>query len=164
MTKKETIDTEKKYKIYCDLDGVLTDFIRGYYELTGIDISGQFHDSENFWEPINNAGYDFWINLKWTKDGRKLWNYIKKYNPEILSSPSRQNDSRVAKHDWVKRELPGVHLILRSPNHKKEFADKNSILIDDRTSNIKSWNEAGGIGILHTTADETIKQLKNLSL
>lgn len=154
----------KNIKIYVDLDGVLVDFTKGYHELTGIDISGQFHDSGEFWEPIDDAGYDFWVNLKWTNDGKKLWNYIKKYNPEILSSPSRKDESRVAKHDWVKKELPGTHLILRSPSNKKEFANENSILIDDRNSNIKDWNNAGGIGILHTSAEDTIKELKKLSL
>ena len=44
--------------------------------------------------------------------------YIEKYNPEILSAPSEDNDSRVGKHDWVKRELPGVYLILKSAEHK----------------------------------------------
>lgn len=155
---------KQKYKIYCDMDGVLTDFIKGYYDLTGRDITGQFHDDEKFWDPINKAGYDFWANLDWSKDGKKLWKYIEKYNPEILSSPSKQDDSRVGKNDWVKREIPNVHLILRSPEHKKEFATPNSILIDDRESNIKSWNDAGGIGILHTSAAETIKELKKLSL
>lgn len=150
--------------LYVDLDGVLTDFNKGYRDLTGIDITGQFHDSPSFWDPINNAGYDFWVNLEWTEDGKKLWNYIKKYNPEILSSPSKQEDSRVGKHDWVKKHLPDVHLILRSSSNKKEFATPTSILIDDREPNIEQWKEAGGIGILHTSADETIKELKKLSL
>jgi hypothetical protein len=155
---------EQKYKVYCDMDGVLDNFIKGYYELTGIDITGQFHSDAKFWEPVNKAGYDFWLNLEWTKDGKKLWNYIKKYNPEILSSPSHKDDSRIGKHDWIKRELPGTHLILRTPQNKKEFATPNSILIDDRPENIESWTKAGGIGILHISADNTIKELKKLSL
>jgi len=155
---------KKKYKIYCDMDGVITDFIRGYRELTGIDITGTHHDSEDFWDPIQKAGYDFWINLKWKPDGKKLWNYIKKYEPEILSSPSEDIESRIGKYDWVKRELPNTRLILRSSEHKKEFAGENKILIDDRESNKKKWEDVGGIGILHKTTDETIKKLKELSL
>ena len=155
---------EQKYKIYCDMDGVLVDFIRGYYELTGIDITGTFHDSIEFWEPINNAGYDFWINLKWMPDGKQMWNYIKKYNPDILSAPSKQDESRVAKNDWIKREIPGGHLILRTMKNKKEFACPTCILIDDLQPNIDSWVGAGGIGILHTSVNETIKQLQKLKL
>jgi 5'(3')-deoxyribonucleotidase len=158
------MNMKQKYNIYCDMDGVLVDFNKGYRDLTGIDISGSFHDDPKFWEPINRAGYGFWMNLDWLKDGKKLWNYIEKYNPEILSAPSKENDSRIGKHDWVKRELPGVHLILRTAQHKIEFASPHSILIDDRPENIENWTKAGGIAIHHTSADNTIKELQKLSL
>ena len=153
-----------KYKIYCDMDGVLVDFDKGYKKLTGRDISGQFFSDTNFWDPINEAGYDFWINLDWMSDGKRLWRYIEKYSPELLSAPSRQNDSRVGKHDWVNRELPGVHLILRSAKHKKDFAGPKKILIDDRIDNIQGWRESGGIGIHHVNTKHTIDQLKVLGL
>jgi len=153
-----------KYKIYCDMDGVLVDFDRGYKKLTGRDISGQFFSDTNFWDPINEAGYDFWINLEWMNDGKRLWKYIEKYSPELLSAPSRQNDSRVAKHDWVNKELPNTHLILRSAKHKKDFAGPNCILIDDRIDNIQGWRDAGGIGIHHVNTKHTIDQLKVLDL
>lgn len=155
---------EKKYKIYCDMDGVLVNFNKGYFELTGVDLEGKFYNDTNFWDPINKAGYKFWVNLEWKPDGKRLWNYIEKYEPEILSAPSRENDSRVGKHDWIQRELPGVHLILRTAKNKKEFATPESILIDDHEINIEQWKEAGGIGILHKSADDTIKQLKKLGL
>jgi hypothetical protein len=153
----------KDYKIYCDMDGVLVDFNKGYFKLTGHKLDGTYRTDERFWDPINEAGYDFWINLKWMSDGRKLWSYIEKFNPELLSAPSRQPDSRIAKHDWVKRELPGVHLTLRSAKNKKEFASPTSILIDDREDNINDWIGAGGIGILHKSAKDTIRQLKDLN-
>jgi hypothetical protein len=152
------------YKIYCDMDGVLVDFNKGYFKLTGHKLDGVHRTDERFWDPINEAGYDFWINLKWMPDGKKLWSYIKKYEPELLSAPSRQPDSRIAKHDWVERELPGVHLILRSAKNKKEYASPTSILIDDRDDNISDWINAGGIGILHKSAKDTISQLKDLNL
>ena len=152
------------YKIYCDMDGVLVDFDKGYKQLTGEDLSGEHRNDTNFWDPINKAGYDFWINLEWMGDGKRLWKYIEKYKPKLLSAPSREEVSRVAKHDWVNRELPGVHLILRSAKHKKDFASPTSILIDDRVDNIADWVGAGGIGILHKNAKDTISQLKDLEL
>jgi FMN phosphatase YigB (HAD superfamily) len=152
------------YKIYCDMDGVLVDFDKGYFNLTGHQLDGTHRNDTHFWDPINDAGYDFWINLEWMSDGKRLWKYIEKYNPELLSAPSRQEDSRVAKHDWVNKELPGVHLILRSAKHKKDFASPNHILIDDRLDNIQGWREAGGIGIHHVSTKHTIDQLKVLGL
>jgi FMN phosphatase YigB (HAD superfamily) len=153
-----------EYKIYCDMDGVLVDFDKGYLELTGHELDGSHRNDTDFWDPINAAGYDFWINLGWMKDGKDLWSYIEKYNPKLLSAPSRQEDSRVAKFDWVYKELPGVKLILRSAKHKKDFAGPNNILIDDRVDNINGWIESGGIGILHTSSEDTIKQLNKLGL
>jgi FMN phosphatase YigB (HAD superfamily) len=153
-----------KYKIYCDMDGVLVDFDKGYLKLTGHKLDGEHRSDEHFWDPINAAGYDFWINLEWMNDGKRLWKYIEKYTPELLSAPSRQNDSRVAKHDWVKRELPDTKLILRSAKHKKDFAGPNCILIDDRIDNIQGWRDSGGIGIHHVSAKHTIDQLKVLGL
>jgi FMN phosphatase YigB (HAD superfamily) len=158
------LNMNEEFKIFCDMDGVLVDFDKGYFDLTGIDITGQHLNDENFWDPINKAGYNFWVNLEWKNDGKRLWDYIKKYNPELLSAPSRQNDSRVGKHDWVDKELPGVHLILRSAKHKKEFAAQNHILIDDRIDNIQGWRDSGGIGIHHINAKHTIDQLKSLGL
>jgi hypothetical protein len=153
-----------KYKIYCDMDGVLVDFDKGYFKLTGHKLDGEHRSDDHFWDPINAAGYDFWINLEWSNDGKRLWSYIEKYKPELLSAPSRQNDSRIAKHDWVKKELPGTHLILRSAKHKKDFACPNCILIDDRIDNIQGWRDAGGIGIHHVSTKHTIDQLKVLDL
>ena len=51
-----------------------------------------------------------------------------------------------------------------SAKNKKDFAAPNNILIDDKPSTIDSWNAAGGIGILHTSAANTISQLKKLGL
>ena len=40
--------------------------------------------------------------------------------------------------------------------------DKNSILIDDREKNIREWEKAGGIGILHTSTKDTLRKLKRI--
>lgn len=154
----------KNYKIYCDMDGVLVDFDKGYLDLTGIDIKGTFHETTKFWDPINKAGKKFWSDLEWTSDGKELWDYINKYKPVLLSAPSRLDDSRVGKHEWVERELFGTPLILRTAKHKKDFATDKSILIDDRSANIEGWIEAGGIGILHESTQKTIEVLKQLDL
>jgi hypothetical protein len=48
--------------------------------------------------------------------------------------------------------------------YKQMFAGPNRILIDDMEQTINEWNAAGGIGIHHTSADNTISQLKKLGL
>jgi cytidyltransferase-like protein len=159
------LNENQQYKIYCDLDGVIVDFEEGYERLTGKSIKGNHVKGDSdFWQPITDAGANFWINLDWMSDGEKLWKYIKKYTPTILSAPSREKSSRVGKEIWVRTNIPGTELILKYASEKQELAEPNAILIDDREDNIKQWKAAGGIGILHTSADDTIKQLQELGL
>ena len=158
-------EEETEYTIYCDMDSVLVDFDRGYQELTGmISQQADAKGVETFWDPISKAGAKFWITLQWMPDGKQLWDYIKKYNPILLSAPSREESSKLGKRVWVKRELPGVKLILKYASQKQEYASPTSILIDDRQKNIDQWEAAGGIGILHTSTPNTIKQLQQLGL
>lgn len=154
---------KQNYQIFCDMDGVLTDFESAYERVSGRKINDEV-SSREFWEPINKAGLSFWTELKWMSDGKQLWNYIKKHKPKILSAPSRSEDSVVGKKQWVKRELPTSELILRSARNKKEFASPTTILIDDKQENIQDWIDAGGIGILHVNTKNTIDQLKVLKL
>ena len=155
---------ELKYQIYCDLDGVLADFELGYKKLTGVDLKGKFFSGEDFWKPISKAGVGFWVGLQWMPDGQRLWDYIKPFDPIILSAPSRDKSSRLGKALWVRNKIPGTKLLLRYAKLKQQLATPTSILIDDRADNINQWEAAGGIGILHTSASNTIEQLKKLKL
>jgi len=176
---------EKKYVIFCDMDGVLVDFDEGYKELTGV--STQHADSQGkneFWSLFRNSLKEkdipersYWANLDWMPDGKQLWDYIKEYNPYVLTAPSvnfdipfeeryklDNNESMQGKTEWVQR-LPNMRkLYFRSAKRKADFAGQNKILIDDRKDTIDSWNANGGIGILHTSAANTIKQLQDLGL
>jgi hypothetical protein len=75
--------------------------------------------------------------------------------------------SRVGKQAWVKTHIPRSQYkeLLLYPRHEKQlFAGENKILIDDLAKTIDEWNAKGGIGILHTSAANTIKELKKLGL
>ncbi len=162
---KENID--KKYTIYSDMDGVLVDFNERFKRFSnGVPPTEyeQKFGKDKFWEIIDGTGVRFWVGMDWMSDGKQLWNYIKEYNPTLLSSPSRSNYSRMGKRIWRKRNLPSTKLILARAANKQNYADPNSILIDDRESNIDQWVKAGGIGILHTDTSSTINKLKELGL
>ena len=102
--------------------------------------------------------------MPWMKDGKQYWDYIKNYDTELLSSPSRSATSRLGKRLWVRNNMPGIKLTLAQASKKQNYAAPNHILIDDRKSNIEQWRAQGGIGILHTSASDTISQLKKLGL
>ncbi len=155
------------YTIYSDMDGVLVDFDKRFKRFSkGIPPTEyeQKFGKDKFWELVDGIGVRFWVGMDWMSDGKQLWNYIKEYNPILLSSPSRSNYSRIGKRIWRKRNLPSTKLVLARAANKQNYADPNSILIDDRESNIDQWIKAGGIGILHTDTVSTINKLKELGL
>ena len=156
------------YKIFSDMDGVLTDFDESFKKYSkGIaprDYEKKF-GKEKFWELIDGTGkVGFWVGMPWMGDGKQYWDYIKNYDTELLSSPSRSSTSRLGKRLWVRNNMPGIKLTLAQAAHKQNYAAPNHILIDDRKSNIDQWVSKGGIGILHTSASDTISQLKQLGL
>jgi len=182
MKLKSLLKEEVKYKIYCDMDGVLTDFSGDFMKLAKQigedDISERDdvpnnaaaryekqHGSEAFWKVVEQGGVKFWSDMNWHPGGKKLWSYISNFDTEILSAPSKRvlQDCIKGKRMWISRlGSPKIHF--RSKDKKREFANKNSILIDDLKSNIKDWNASGGIGILHRNVNSTIAQLKEIGL
>ena len=155
------------YEIYCDMDGVLCDFDKRFKEFSNGIPPEEFenqHGKKEFWKLISNQGVGFWVGIPWMPDGKELWEHIKPYNPSLLSAPSSEESSRLGKRLWVKNNIPGTKLILRPAPQKQEFAKSNAILIDDKESNIEQWNNRGGIGILHTSTNDTLKQLKKYGL
>lgn len=162
---KELIVEQIDYDIYCDLDGVLVDFNGGYKELTGMNTKKATKlPLSDFWEPIDKAGESWWTELNWMSDGKKLWSYIKKYSPTILSAPSRNESSKIGKRKWVKKNIGSVNLILVPSYEKKNYSSKNSILIDDTLKNINEWERSGGIAIHHKSTQSTLKMLKQLGI
>ena len=156
------------YVIYCDMDGVLVDFDKQFTKLSD-GIAPRDYENQNgkdeFWNLIDNVGgVGFWVGMPWMPNGKQLWEYISPNTPTLLSSPSRSEKSRLGKRLWVRNNLPGTKLILANSYNKKNYAEENHILIDDRPSNIDQWRAAGGIGILFTSTNQTIQELKELGL
>ena len=157
-----------EYKIYSDMDGVLTDFDKSFEKYSKGIPPREYEEKfgkDGFWKLIDGEGkVGFWVGMPWMEDAKQYWDYIKNYDVELLSSPSRSETSRLGKRLWVRNNMPGIKLTLAQAYNKKNYAEPNHILIDDRESNIEQWKEAGGIGILHTSAADTINQLKALGL
>jgi hypothetical protein len=99
------------------------------------------------------------------KDADRLWAFLKGNDVEILTGVPTTNREEASKNkvSWVRRNLSkNVKVITTSSSAKKNHAAPNHILIDDREKNIAQWKTAGGIGILHTSAAKTIKELKRM--
>jgi len=160
-------ETNKDYIIYVDLDGVLVDFFKGFEELSDGKSFEEFKKEKNTskaWTLIINAGKNWWANLPFKSDGKELWNFVKTFNPNILSSPGTSNIDTIAsgKIEWIKRELgEDTNYIIERDKFKYANGTK-TILIDDSENKIDKFVEAGGTGILHKSTEETIEKLKKI--
>jgi len=66
------------------------------------------------------------------------------------------------KKEWIKKYFPELlsnFNIGPWAEDKYKHCQYGDILIDDQKRNIDQWNAAGGFGILHTSAENTIKEL-----
>ena len=162
----EESDFVPKYQIYCDMDGVLTDFEKRFVTLlrkegpkyyskaTIAQVTRPKHfdkleGTEEFWKFIDQyIGLEFWSEMPWMPQGQILWNFIQPYGPKLLTSPSEDNTSRLGKRLWVRNHLtPAPEVIFRFGDAKSDFANENSILIDDKPSNLEAFATKGGIVI-----------------
>ncbi|MBD3260457.1 MAG: AAA family ATPase [Candidatus Altiarchaeales archaeon] len=145
-------------KLYVDLDHVLTDFDRQLSEMLGVDKDPG--NDPKVWSKIDEAGDKFWATMPWMADGPQLWDECKKYEPTILTSPSRHDSSREGKKKWIKKNIPGTPFVVERDKYK--YAEPDAVLIDDRKKNIDAWEKAGGKGILHKSAPSTIQKLHSM--
>ena len=159
------VSNEDLPEIYCDLDEVLVDFLNGAASALGGDFAKM--DKDERWNKINQTK-GFWENLGWKPGGKKLYQFIIRYNPHVLSAyAGRDPTSRLGKMKWLNKNTGfkrgNIHLVLRA--QKKDYAktdEKPNVLIDDYDKNIQEWEAKGGIGILHTDVGKTISELKRL--
>jgi len=166
-------ENKAQYEIYCDMDSVLTDYDSAFVKIAdvktrdGWEYKAKF-GKKKFYDIIRQEGLDFWTEMPWMPDGKKLWKYLQSVADKIyvLSAPASNIDSELCKTGkmiWCKRNLgPYVQVILEENKYK--YAAPNHILIDDLDKNIVPWRHHGGIAIQHTSADDTIKKLKALGL
>jgi len=162
----EESDFKPKYQIYCDMDGVLTNFEKRFVDMlqqegpkyyskaTIAQVTRPKHfealeGQTEFWKFIDQyVGIEFWSGMEWMPNGKALWSFIEPYGPKLLTSPSRDNTSRLGKRLWVKENLvPAPEVLFRFGDAKSDFANENAILIDDKPSNLAAFAGKGGIAL-----------------
>ena len=153
-------------EIYCDLDEVLVDFLRGADAAVGGDFIKL--PSDERWNKLNQTK-GFWVNLNWKPNAKRLHDFIIKYDAHVLSAFTRSDPTaKVGKMKWVKKNTgfkrANIHLVVRSQKqaYAKTKEEKPNVLIDDYVKNIREWENKGGIGIHHTNVSKTINELKRL--
>ena len=180
---------EQEYEIYCDMDGVLVDFELGVVEyitaalaegraeelkakidrdyIPTDDLAGPTKNNDirayMYQELEHNA--DFWENLPWIPNGQRLWAALAPHNPNILTTPMGYG-SEIGKQAWIDKNLNPPPKKVFMSREKYNWANKNSILIDDFTKNTIPWEEQGGIALLYKDSEieKTLSRLRELGL
>ena len=135
-------EAEDLPNIYCDLDQVLVNFMKGAEAAIGGDFATS--DKDERWNKINQTK-GFWANLDWMPGGKLLYQFIEKYDPYVLSAYSgRDPTSKNGKMKWLAKNTNWkkgrINLVMRS--QKQKYATTNgkpNILIDDYIKNINEW-------------------------
>lgn len=157
--------------VYLDMDGVLADFDKKSIELIGKPLR-LFPDSKSGWEAMHPHKNIYEI-LDKMEDADELVDGVftlkEKYNfnvgvltaiPKIGKIPN----AKIHKVAWIEKHYPRLSSnfnIGPHAQHKQFHARKGDVLIDDSTMNIPQWNDAGGYGILHTSAKLSLELLAN---
>lgn len=144
------------------MDGVLVDFDRGFKEQFGCKPDELARHI--MWDKVLNTP-DYWFNLPPKDDAFELIAYLHQFDFIILTGlPHHGFDkANIEKRRWIEKHLGNdIKVICCLSKEKQNYLQQGDILIDDFQSNIDRWVNAGGLGILHKTAAQTITTLREL--
>ena len=145
--------------VYCDLDGLIVDFVAGAFALHGKsipapDVRWDFDRQlgippEDFWAPM---GRDFWANLPWTAEGPELLARVEalvgKERVVLLTSPCDTPGGVEGKVEWVRRHLPEYRRRFFVGPPKSLAAGPTKVLLDDYDRNVELFDAEGGHAVL----------------
>ena len=159
-----------KYKVYIDMDGVVSDFDGKLAEIS----DGRYGNDDTYtkgmmWTDIyrwDKHVEPYFESLAKMKGADALVGFITSNfeNVSFLSAGgSTPKDNVQQKKNWVAKNFPGMDVIVVGTSAQKAvYANPMSILIDDRDKSIDPWRRAGGFGILYKNNAQAIKELQKV--
>lgn len=160
-----------KNTIYLDLDGVLADFDLYCRALLGKSLN-QFPDSESGWNALGEHKQTIFRHLKPMQDAKDLVNGVTMlandygYHVGVLTAipkHGRVPHAKRHKKEWLYNNFPQLlddFNIAPFAEDKQKHCVVGDILIDDSELNIPQWRNVGGVGILHTSAINSLVELE----
>jgi predicted nucleotidyltransferase len=154
------------YKIYVDMDGVLSDWEAQFKRYSGgipVNTYDNLHGKQNRFNLVNKNSTEYYANMPWMKDGKLLYNFVNSFpNVQILSHAADAK-SKIGKQQWLKdKGITFEANLVPNRKDKSKFATADSVLIDDREDVVNDFINAGGKAILHTNSIDTINRLKEI--
>lgn len=155
--------------LFLDCDGVLADFdalAESIFDMPPRQYE-EIHGSTAFWNGLrewrSGGGLGFFRCLPLMSDAMQLWEATKHLKPTILTGCPRGLWAEQQKRDWVLEHFGAVEIITcESKNKVTHIYQPGDILVDDWPQYTKLWEASGGVFVLHTTAESSIRQLQSL--
>ena len=152
--------------IYLDMDGVLADF-EGY--AYGVCPEWKTEIEKKNWGRFGSE-LELFAKLSPMTDALELYHGCvevagDKNLVQILTAlPNRADFKHAAKDkiDWARKYIsPDIRVHFGPYAQDKQYHQQHpyDVLIDDKELNIAQWENAGGIGIVHRTAAESLSAL-----
>lgn len=149
--------------INIDLDGVMADFYGETTRILGVDYRSL--PPAQAWGRLEQVD-NLFLHLPALPDALALWEGLQgRGNLRILTAcPKPTGKLHTAARDkieWVRRHIDRnvPVIVVEHGLMKAHWAAPGAILIDDLSRNINAWYAAGGHGILHRSAEDTLSQL-----
>jgi hypothetical protein len=155
----------KRRRIFLDMDGVLADFDSAVEDIFGFDYktAEERVGTKVFWKTIH-AVPRFYAELPVMADAYSLVIGVEDYDPTpvILTGLPWGGWALAQKKAWRDKYFPHLYLIGCSSKDKCLYADPGDIIIDDRVKYRQPWVDMGGTWITHTSAKDSLEQLKEV--
>lgn len=145
------------------MDGVIVNFTNSYLELVNSKLT--FEDivecdiwkitnqtEREFYTIMSNAGEDWWANMKPHDEYKELFETLKTIDGSGVTFLTSVYDHSAAlgKIKWLNKWFPQEPIIpVCFDTEKWKYANADSILIDDKPSNVIEFIKHGGKGFLY---------------
>lgn len=162
---KWVIKTPTTTRLFLDCDGVLADFESGFNSKFGMsgDEFETVYGTKQFWKAIRQD-MNFFGTLPLMEGAVELYSAVKHLRPIILTGCPFGDWAEHQKFGWRDKYFPGVPMVTCLSRNKRNFCQPGDVLVDDLEKYRHLWEEAGGAFVLHTSAEDSISQLKTLGV
>lgn len=143
-------------KIFIDMDGVIADMV-GYIDYF-FSRKVSLHSEVDWWTYYGNILYNvpwsdqFWADIPKTPEADELMALAADFGDVCVhTSFMRKKGCVEGKIAWMQRWFPDVPFLVGSSGVKHFLSHTNSVLVDDKTSNVTEFHAEGGHAFLWPT-------------